>query len=98
MSTDGVEGWCTDPFGRHEARWMSNGTPTKLVRDGGMESTDEPPDEEPTLEATLISNPTPEGGTMGELESLQRQMGEAAEYGATWGSHAPWAGGDAPDR
>jgi hypothetical protein len=89
MSNHGEEGWCSDPFGRHEARWMSDGTPTKLVRDGGVESTDEPPDEEPALVATPISNPEPEGGYPGELESLERQMTEAAEYGATWGSHAP---------
>jgi hypothetical protein len=39
-----VEGWRSDPFGRHEARWMSAGTPTRLVRDGGSESFDDPPD------------------------------------------------------
>ena len=27
------EGWFTDPFGRHEARWLSFGKPTKLVRE-----------------------------------------------------------------
>jgi hypothetical protein len=43
-----IEGWFTDPFGRHEARWLSFGTPTKLVRDGDVESYDEPPEEEPT--------------------------------------------------
>jgi len=42
------EGWVTDPFGLHEARWMSDGTPTTLVRDGDVESYDEPPDEEPS--------------------------------------------------
>jgi hypothetical protein len=41
------EGWHADPFGRHEARWMSDGTPTALVRDGDVESCDAPPDEEP---------------------------------------------------
>jgi hypothetical protein len=40
-----LEGWCTDHFKRHEARWMSVGTPTHLVRDGGVESRDDPPDE-----------------------------------------------------
>ena len=49
-----VEGWFTDPFGRHEARWLSFGTPTKLVRDGGVESYDEPPDEEPTAKPERI--------------------------------------------
>ena len=38
------EGWCPDPFGRHEVRWISNGSPTNLVRDGGVESHDDPPD------------------------------------------------------
>ena len=36
------------PFGRHEARWLPAGSPTKLVRDGSLESYDDPPDEEPT--------------------------------------------------
>jgi hypothetical protein len=43
------EGWYTDPFGRHEARWLSRGTPTKLVRDGRVEAYDEPPDEQPSV-------------------------------------------------
>ncbi len=40
------EGWRADPFGRHESRWMSDGTPTPRVRDGDVESWDAP-DEEP---------------------------------------------------
>ena len=39
------EGWFKDPFRRHEARWISDGTPTALVRDAGVESQDAPPDE-----------------------------------------------------
>src|SRR5665213_2638285 len=39
------EGWYIDPFGRHEARWVSDGSPTSLVRDGAVESQDPPPDE-----------------------------------------------------
>ena len=35
-----IEGWYTDPFARHEARWMSQGTPTSLVRDGTVEGSD----------------------------------------------------------
>ena len=38
------EGWFTDPYGVHEARWLSAGRPTKLVRDGEVESYDDPPD------------------------------------------------------
>jgi hypothetical protein len=37
------EGWYTDPYARHEARWLSDGRPTKLVRDGDTTSYDEPP-------------------------------------------------------
>jgi hypothetical protein len=42
------EGWYTDPYERHEARWLSNGMSTKLVRDGGTESYDDPLDSPPT--------------------------------------------------
>lgn len=38
-----AEGWCADPFGLHEARWLSGGTPTALVRDHGVESLDAVP-------------------------------------------------------
>jgi hypothetical protein len=41
------EGWYQDPYGLHEARWFSDGQPTKLVRDGSEESYDEPPNEPP---------------------------------------------------
>jgi hypothetical protein len=41
---DGAEGWYKDPYGEHEARWFSAGTPTSLVRDGRVESRDEPPE------------------------------------------------------
>jgi hypothetical protein len=54
MSEQVEEGWYADPFGRHEARWLSDGTPTKLVRDDGVTSYDEPPDEPPTQAPTRI--------------------------------------------
>lgn len=38
MTQIALEGWCTDPFEIHEARWISAGTPTKLVRDGSVET------------------------------------------------------------
>jgi hypothetical protein len=37
-----MEGWFTDPFERHQARWMSQGTPTSLVRDGDVRGSDPP--------------------------------------------------------
>ena len=51
------EGWYTDPFGLHEARWISDGRPTKLVRDAGVDSFDEPPDEAPVREAARVEHP-----------------------------------------
>jgi hypothetical protein len=44
VGTIPAEGWYRDPFAIHEDRWMSQGRPTKLVRDGGVESYDPPPD------------------------------------------------------
>jgi hypothetical protein len=86
------EGWFTDPFGRHEARWLSNGTPTKLVRDGDDESYDDPPDEAPTEEPTRIEVEVEalggvdmlragESGRQGDLASLTDAMGDAALEG-----------------
>ena len=37
------EGWYLDPFGVHEERWISDGQPTSLVRDGGAETHHSPP-------------------------------------------------------
>jgi hypothetical protein len=60
-----AEGWYRDPFGLHTDRWMSDGKPTKLVRDNGVTSNDEPPsdvvpgplveaDEKPAREGDLL--------------------------------------------
>ena len=38
-----AEGWYRDPYGLHGDRWFSDGQPTSLVRDRGIESRDEPP-------------------------------------------------------
>ena len=38
-----AEGWYLDPFERFEQRWISDGTPTSLVRNGSVEAHDEPP-------------------------------------------------------
>ena len=39
-----AQNWCVDPYGLHEARWFSQGNPTALVRDHGVESQDPPPE------------------------------------------------------
>jgi hypothetical protein len=45
MGEEKSEGWFTDPFSRHEARWLTDGVPTNRVRDGRVEATDPVPDE-----------------------------------------------------
>ena len=42
-----AEGWYRDPYGLHDDRWFSDGRPSSLVRDEGIESHDEPPRGEP---------------------------------------------------
>jgi hypothetical protein len=47
-------GWHSDPFGVHEARYFSaDGHPTKLVRDRGVESYDEPPSDPDAVAAAM---------------------------------------------
>jgi hypothetical protein len=56
------EGWYEDPYGIHEARWFSDGEPTKLVRDGTTESSDpapaHPPDHPPVSLPPAGSGPS----------------------------------------
>jgi hypothetical protein len=40
---DRAQGWFQDPFGIHQDRWYSQGVPSNLVRDGTVESHDDPP-------------------------------------------------------
>jgi hypothetical protein len=52
-----AEGWFVDPFGLHEARWFSNGTPTALVRDGRKEGHEAPPTKKYVGPLSRISSP-----------------------------------------
>ena len=38
-------GWYKDPYRLHELRWISGGRATRLVRDGDVTSSDDPPAE-----------------------------------------------------
>ena len=68
-----AEGWYRDPFGVHEDRWMSQGRPTKLVRDGGTESYDPPPDQ--PLPDALVPVPDDEPEDPSDL----RRYGDSGE-------------------
>jgi hypothetical protein len=71
------EGWFKDPYQRHEARWMSDGTPTALVRDAGVESQDAAPDEPMPVEI----EPVEVEAIPGDSSNLKRADGaEAQEF------------------
>jgi len=60
------QGWCADPFQLHEERYFSSGRPTKLVRDGKLESYEDPPsdtyevpDDEAEAEGSVPGPATP---------------------------------------
>ena len=73
------EGWHVDPFGHHEARWISDGTPTFLVRDGGIVSKDPPPDApfvgtiRPLPDGPGLGDPPP--ASTAESETVRQRQG-----------------------
>jgi hypothetical protein len=76
-----AEGWYQVPYRKHEDRWYSDGTPTTLVRDAGVEAQDPPPSPEaPTgpLVRSVPDHPSP------GPEDLDRandpDAGEAPDY------------------
>src|SRR6516162_9843543 len=42
VSTEMLQGWRPDPYGRFEERYFSDGIATRLVRTGRIEASDEP--------------------------------------------------------
>jgi len=75
-----AQGWYSDPYGHHKARWFSDGRPTALVRDDGVESTDPPP------ETPFIGTLEPVVETEGEL--LHRRRGGRSHLDPT--ANAIW--------
>ena len=81
MGADGAHtwGWFEDPYREHDYRYLSEGLPTKLVRDSGHESFDPPPDTpltEPPIPATTITGPSHNGDDMRRADDA----GRAAPY------------------
>jgi len=72
--TEMMEGWYTDPYERYEARWISQGNPTSLVRDGTVEGSD-PVAEGPVKVAPVrIEFDAPRGGTdMRRADDAERE-------------------------
>ena len=71
------EGWYIDPYGRHEARWYSDGRPTKLVRDGTVEGYEDPPDQPPAKPPVPVPSPLARKNPVHHGEDLRRA--DAAE-------------------
>jgi hypothetical protein len=104
---DAYEGWADDPFGAHEVRYFVDGRPTKLVRDGSMETFDdlppkatrpafptaiEPPTETPSRESAFAPlDPTPEPVLEVTSAPVPEPVLEPAPYPA-----APLASAPAP--
>jgi hypothetical protein len=66
-----AQGWYQDPYAIHEHRYFSAGLPTKLVRDGGHERYDPPPD-----------RAFPDGGLVPAVGSTEEAGGAEAERSA----------------
>ncbi|MGA2836551.1 MAG: hypothetical protein ABSF84_08140 [Acidimicrobiales bacterium] len=91
-----AEGWYVDPFGVHEARWISQGSPTALVRDEGVESSDPPPDVPFTGELEPCPEPqTPDGDDLRRADDADsRQFDPDAEEDSAWDAFGASAGAD----
>jgi hypothetical protein len=76
-----AEGWYIDTFGNHEARWISDGSPTALVRDGKVESQDPPPDDQYSGPFERVAQ---EGGTNSD-DLLRADDAEAASADPDYG-------------
>jgi hypothetical protein len=78
-----AEGWCVDPYRRHELRWFSAGTPTALVRDNGVDGHDAPPAGPPPtapVEAPEVDAPSAERY---DAEEASQKTFQAA-FGNPW--------------
>lgn len=73
-----VQGWYPDPYEIHSERWFSDGQPTRLVRDEGVETYDDPPPERPRGQLT----PGPPAYPEPQPEQL-RAPGNAGEDGSS---------------
>ena len=71
-----AEGWYLDPYGVHQQRWISEGRPSNLVRDGDQESKDEPPDRPPShpyVEIPFNSADSPGRSDLRRADDIQLQ-------------------------
>jgi hypothetical protein len=75
------EGWFQDPFGVHQDRWISDGHPTALVRDNGVESHDPPPSGPDDVRPSLVRSVAPSASGP---DDLRRADESAAASDRAW--------------
>ena len=81
-----AQGWYHDPYRVHEDRYFSDGHPTKLVRDSGVECYDEPPPGPPEVELVEVRD-----AESGDASDMHR-ADELAAVGAVFDKKAAfWA-------
>jgi hypothetical protein len=90
-----AEGWYVDPYQHHEARWFSDGRPTALVRDGGVESHDAPPSTPygGQLES-IAENPAAGPDDLRRADSNEGPVDPHAAADAVWEVFDETSGGD----
>jgi len=89
-----AEGWYVDPYGEHDARWFSDGTPTELVRDDAMESRDPPPSTPFEGDPQPVRAPDASPDDLRRADSDEGPFDPASETDAVWDSFGQAGGGD----
>ena len=92
-----LQGWQRDPFGQHEQRYFSQGQPTRLVRDGAVESYHDLPTSHPPSPGNYQPAPGPPREApihQSEPEDVNRRAGA----GMLAEGSAPVASGADPTR
>jgi hypothetical protein len=92
MTNQKFEGWYTDSCGRHDARWMSTGQPTRPVRDGGVGRKDDPPNEERSVDIEKIVPDPPAGSDQPRVDDLEDEVTTKQIYAAVFASLTGWEG------
>jgi hypothetical protein len=90
------EGWYVDPYRLHEARWISAGTPTALVRDGNVEAQDPPPNTPYAGPLEELAETPAKGGDdlLRADEADSRSFDPDREEEAAWDVFGESSGGD----
>jgi hypothetical protein len=90
------EGWYVDPYGVHDARWISAGTPTALVRDGGVEAQDPPPNTPYAGQLEALEETAPKDGNdlLRADDADTKSFDPDREEEAAWDVFGQSSGGD----